>query len=52
MKTKQASRIDELPARIRHRRVLAVRRQLRQGRYDTDSRLAVTLDRVLEDLTT
>jgi len=47
MKTKQASRIDELPVRIRRRRVLAVRRQLKQGRYDTASRLAVILDRIL-----
>ncbi len=52
MKAKQASRIDELPARMRRRRVLAVRRQIRQGRYDTGSRLAVILDRILEALAT
>ncbi len=52
MKAKQASRIDELPARIRRARVVAVRRQLKQGRYDTDSRLILILDRILEDLNT
>jgi hypothetical protein len=30
--------------------VAAIRRQLKQGKYDTDSRLAVILDRILEDL--
>ena len=52
MKTKQGSRIDEGPARIRGKRVRAVRRQLKQGRYDIDSRLAVILGRMLEDLAT
>ncbi|MCL5280951.1 MAG: hypothetical protein M1376_13715 [Planctomycetes bacterium] len=50
MKTKKASRMDVLPERIRRKRVWAVRRQLRQGRYDVASRLAAILDRVLEDV--
>jgi len=31
-------------------RVRAVRRQLRHGEYDIDSRLAAIIDRILEDL--
>jgi len=31
-------------------KVSAVRRQLREGNYDIDSRLAAILDRILEDL--
>jgi hypothetical protein len=31
-------------------KVSAVRRQLRQGKYDIDSRLAAVIDRILEDL--
>jgi hypothetical protein len=50
MKTKQTSRIHESPAKIRHKKVVAVRRQLRQEKYDIDSRLPAILDRVLEDL--
>jgi hypothetical protein len=50
MRVKPASRTSESPARIRHRKVSAVRRQLRQGRYDINSRLTAILDHVLEDL--
>ena len=50
MKVKQVLKTDELPARLRRRRVLAVRRQLKHGKYDLDSRLAAVLDRILEDL--
>lgn len=51
MKTKKALvRIETLPARSRRKRVGAVRRQLRQGRYDIDSRLAAVFDRVFEDV--
>jgi hypothetical protein len=39
-----------LPARRRRSKVLAVRRQLKRGKYDTASRLAAILDRILEDL--
>ncbi len=50
MKTKKALRIETLPDRTRRKRVWAVRRQLKQGRYDIDSRLAAVLDRVFEDV--
>jgi hypothetical protein len=50
MKAKKPSRIDVLPERMRRKRVWVVRRQLQQGRYDIDSRLAAVLDRVLEDV--
>jgi len=50
MKVKKASRIEGLPERSRRKRVWAVRRQLKQGRYDIDSRLAAVLDRVFEDV--
>ena len=50
MKAKKASRIEVLPERTRRKRVWAVRRQLKQGRYDVDSRLAAVLDRVLEEV--
>ena len=50
MKAKKASRIEVWPERMRRKRVWVVRRQLKQGRYDIDSRLAAVLDRVLEDV--
>jgi hypothetical protein len=50
MKAKKASRIEVLPERTRRKRVWVVRRQLKQGRYDVDSRLAAVLNRVLEDV--
>jgi hypothetical protein len=50
MKAKQVSRIARSPARIRRRKVRGVRRRLKQGRYDIDTRLAVVLDKILEDL--
>ena len=50
MKTKKASRIEMLPDRSRRKRVWAVRRQLKQGRYDINFRLAAVLDRVFEDV--
>ena len=50
MKAKRAPRIEVLPDRSRRKRVWAVRRQLKQGRYDIDSRLAAVLNRVSEDV--
>jgi hypothetical protein len=50
MKTKKASRIETAPDRSRRKRVWVVRRQLKQGRYDIDSRLAAVFDRVFEDV--
>jgi hypothetical protein len=44
-------RIASLPE-VRRRKVLDVRRQLTQGRYDLDGRLDIAVDRVLEELTT
>ncbi len=52
MKVKLSSRTSESPARLRRRKVSAVRRQLRQGRYDINFRLTAILDYVLEDLST
>jgi hypothetical protein len=43
-------RIASLPE-VRRRKVLDVRRQLTQGRYDLDGRLDMAVDRVLEELT-
>jgi hypothetical protein len=43
-------RIASLPE-VRRRKVLDVRRQLTQGRYDLDGRLDIAVDRVLEELT-
>ena len=40
------------PTRIRRRKVQALRRQLKEGKYDIDSRLGAILDRILENLTT
>ena len=37
---------------VRKKKVLDVRRQLTEGKYDLSSRLDVALDKVLEDLTT
>ena len=52
MKAKQGSKIDEVSVPVRRRKVSTVRRQLRQGKYDTNSRMAAILDKVLEDLAT
>ncbi|MHC4475581.1 MAG: hypothetical protein ACYTEL_08040 [Planctomycetota bacterium] len=43
-------RIASLPE-VRRRKVLDVRRQLTDGKYDLNQRLDIALDRVLEDLT-
>jgi len=43
-------RIASLPE-VRKEKVLNVRRQLTEGKYDINERLDVALDRVLEDLT-
>jgi hypothetical protein len=44
-------RIAALPE-IRRQKVLKVRRQINEGRYDLTERLDVALERVLEDLAT
>jgi hypothetical protein len=44
------SRIACLPE-VRRDKILSVRRQLTEGRYDLGGRLDTVLDRVLEDLT-
>ena len=44
-------RIALLPE-VRKQKVLDVRRQLTEGKYDLSSRLEIALDKVLEDLTT
>jgi len=44
-------KIASLPE-IRKEKVLEVRRQLTEGRYNLNGRLDIVLDRVLEDLTT
>lgn len=43
-------KIASLPE-IRREKVLTLRRQITQGRYDLTERLDLALDRVLEDLT-
>jgi hypothetical protein len=48
---KVLKRIASLPE-VRKKKVLDVRRQLTEGKYDLGSRLDVALDKVLEDLTT
>jgi hypothetical protein len=48
---KVLKRIAGLPE-VRKEKVLDVRRQLTEGKYDVNERLDVALDRVLEDLTT
>jgi len=48
---KVLKRIASLPE-LRKKKVLDVRRQLTEGKYDLSSRLDVALDKVLEDLTT
>jgi len=48
---KVLKRIATLPE-VRKQKVLDVRRQLTEGKYDLSSRLDVALDKVLEDLTT
>jgi hypothetical protein len=47
---KVLTRIASLPE-VRKKKVLDVRRQLTEGKYDLGSRLDVALDKVLEDLT-
>ena len=47
---KVLKRIAFLPE-VRKQKVLDVRRQLTEGKYDLNSRLDVALDKVLEDLT-
>jgi hypothetical protein len=44
-------RIALLPE-VRKQKILDVRRQLTEGKYDLSSRLEVAIDKVLEDLTT
>ncbi|MDH4239086.1 MAG: flagellar biosynthesis anti-sigma factor FlgM [Phycisphaerae bacterium] len=48
---KVLKRIASLPE-VRKKKVLDVRRQLTEGKYDLSSRLDVALDKVLEDFTT
>jgi len=43
-------RIASLPE-VRQEKVLRVRRQITQGRYDVTERLDLALEKVLEDLT-
>jgi len=43
-------RIASLPE-VRREKVLQVRRQITQGRYDVTERLDLALEKVLEDLT-
>ena len=44
-------KIAALPE-VRKEKVLNVRRQLTEGKYDVNERLDIVLDKVLEDLTT
>jgi len=44
-------RIASLPE-IRKEKVLHIRRQLTEGKYNLNERLSIALDKVLEDLTT
>jgi len=44
-------RIASLPE-IRREKILDVRRQLTEGKYDLNGRLDIAVDKVLEDLTT
>ncbi len=44
-------RIASLPE-VRREKVLRIRQQLTEGKYDLSTRLDVALDKVLEDLTT
>jgi hypothetical protein len=44
-------KIASLPE-VRKEKVLNVRRQLTEGKYDVNERLDIVLDKVLEDLTT
>jgi hypothetical protein len=41
---------DALPPSIRGGRVLRIRRQLAEGKYDVDGRLSAAIDRFLESL--
>jgi hypothetical protein len=47
---KVLKRIALLPE-VRKQKILDVRRQLTEGKYDLSKRLDVTIDKVLEDLT-
>lgn len=47
---KVLKRIALLPE-VRKQKILDVRRQLTEGKYDLSQRLDVTVDKVLEDLT-
>ena len=44
-------KIASLPE-IRREKILDVRRQITEGRYDINERLSIAVDKVLEDLTT
>ena len=44
-------KIASLPE-VRKKKILNVRRQLTEGKYDLNERLNIALDKVLEDLTT
>ena len=44
-------KIASLPE-VRREKILRVRRQLTEGKYDLNERLDIALDKVLEDLTT
>lgn len=46
------SAVRDQPGRIRRKKVQAVRRQLKLGRYAIDSRLTAILDNLLDDLLT
>ena len=48
---KVLKKITSLPE-VRRQKVLGVRQQLNDGRYNLNERLNVALDKVLEDLTT
>lgn len=48
---KVLKKIAELPE-VRQEKILNLRRQLTEGKYDLNERLDVVLDRVLEELTT
>jgi len=36
--------------RIRRKKIVKVRQELKKGRYDVNERLSVALDRIIEDL--
>ncbi len=51
MTARVSERIASLP-KVRREKVLAVRRQLAEGKYPINERLNVALDKLLEDLIT